>query len=88
MPTKPKYNYDIDKIESLENQGLSVRAISRKFGWPPPNTQQWIKRNFKKTVKYVGIDKNHNDEDDVPSSADSDTDNSIGPEIIATIVSL
>lgn len=59
MPTKPKYDYDIHKIEALENQdeGLSIRAIARKLGWPGPNTQQWIKRNFKRIVKYVPKNK-------------------------------
>lgn len=59
MPSKPKFNYDIDKIEALENEGLSIRAIGRKLGWPGPNTQQWIKRNFKRIVKYVPKNK-HN----------------------------
>lgn len=57
MPTKPKYKYDIDKIEALENEGLSIRAIARKLGWPEFNTQDWIKRNFKRIVKYVPKNK-------------------------------
>jgi len=57
MPTKPKYNYDIEKIEALQNDGLSIRAIARKMGWPEDNTQQWINRNYKKVVsiKYYAI---------------------------------
>lgn len=51
MPTKPKYEYDIEKIESLQNEGLSIRAIARKFGWQEDSTQQWINRNYKKVVK-------------------------------------
>lgn len=58
MPTKPKYNYDIKKIEELESdtqerKGLSIRAIARKMKWPEDNTQQWINRNYRKTIKYT-----------------------------------
>jgi len=49
MTRKQKYDYDIKKIEALQNQGMSVRAIARKFGWNEDNTQQWINWNFDKT---------------------------------------
>ena len=57
MPTKPKYKYDIKKIEELANEGYSIRAIARYMGWPEDNTQQWLNRNYKKTIKYVPKNK-------------------------------
>jgi len=53
MTRKPIYSYDIDKIQDMENKGMSIRAIARKMGWPEENTQQWIKRNYNKIVKYI-----------------------------------
>ncbi len=58
MPTKPKYDYDIEKIEALENEGLSIREIARRQEWPETNTQQWIHRNYKRIVKYVPMANN------------------------------
>jgi len=54
MPKKPKYNYDIKKIEDLENKGLSIREIAMRYGWPKGPTHKWINRNYIKsiTVKY------------------------------------
>lgn len=52
MPSKPKYSYDIKTIEALENEGLSIRSIARKMGWSEVNTHAWIKRNFKKIIRY------------------------------------
>ncbi len=50
---KKKYNYDIDKIEALENEGLSIRKIARYMKWCENGTQAWIKRNYKRVVKYT-----------------------------------
>ena len=47
-----KYEYDIKKIERLENNGMSIRGIARMLGWPECNTNQWIKRNYYKVIKY------------------------------------
>jgi len=53
MPTKPKYDYDIKKIEALQNEGLSIRAIARQLGWQEDSTQQWLNRNYKRVFKFV-----------------------------------
>lgn len=53
MPTKPKYDYAIDKIEALGNEGLSIRKIARKFGWCEVSTQAWINRNYRRVIRYV-----------------------------------
>jgi transposase len=48
-----KYKYDIKIIEKLANEGLSIREIARKNGWCEIATQQWINRNYKKTINYT-----------------------------------
>ncbi len=40
-----KATYDIDKIESMLNSGLSLRNIDESFGKYPGSTAQWLKRN-------------------------------------------
>ena len=56
---KPKYSYDIRKIEEMENQRISIREIARRMNWSEQGTHTWIKRNFKRVVKYIpnGDDK-------------------------------
>lgn len=56
MPPKPKYNYDIRKIEEMENSGFSIRAIARYMGWPETNTHHWLKRNYKRVIRYEKYD--------------------------------
>lgn len=53
MPTKPKHNYDIDKIQALENEGNSIRGVARILGLPEVSTQAWIKRNYNRVVVYI-----------------------------------
>jgi|TARA_Y100000034_G_scaffold103501_1_gene129087 transposase len=53
MSRPKKYDYDIEIIEALQNEGLSVREIARRNNWNELNTQQWINRNYKKVVRYV-----------------------------------
>lgn len=66
MPTKPKYDYDIDEIAHLESDedtpngirwGISLRAIARKLGWPEIPMQRWKRRNFLRKVRYVPRNK-------------------------------
>ena len=52
MPHKTKYNYDIKKIEDLQNEGHSIREIARILGFCEISTQAWINRNFHKNIKY------------------------------------
>tara|TARA_R100000963_G_C4605869_1_gene77932 strand:+ start:263 stop:448 length:186 start_codon:yes stop_codon:yes gene_type:complete len=52
MPIK-KYDYDINKIQSLQNEGLSIRAIARKFKWCEVNTYNWLVRNYNKKITYT-----------------------------------
>jgi len=52
MPIK-KYDYDINKIQSLQNEGLSIRAIARKFKWCEVNTYNWLIRNYNKKITYT-----------------------------------
>ena len=47
-----KYNYDIDVITDLLNEGLSLRQVARNKGWSYNATQAWIKRNFWKEITY------------------------------------
>jgi len=51
--SKPKYDYDIEKIEPLINEGLSERAIARKFKWCEINFHRWINRNYIKVIRYI-----------------------------------
>jgi len=59
MPSKPKADYNISKIEALRNQGFSLRSIARKFGWNEANTAQWLARNYEtietqsRIIKYI-----------------------------------
>ncbi len=58
MPTKPKHNYDIEKIAELQSdtdttKGVSLRGAARQLGLPEIATQAWVNRNFKKIVKYI-----------------------------------
>lgn len=46
MPTKPKHNYNIEIVQRLENQGLSIRAIARANKWPENALNGWLTRNF------------------------------------------
>ena len=55
MPTKPKYEYDIKKIEDGCNSKprLSIRAVARANNWPEASTCHWVKRNYSRITKYV-----------------------------------
>lgn len=59
MPSKPKCNYDIQKIAALENEAqeqgkrISIREIARRNNWDEDNTQQWIHRNWIKVTRYI-----------------------------------
>ncbi len=64
MTRNQKYNYDIKKIQALENKGVSIRAIARKHGWDEDNTQQWIHRHFKRVIKVTYIPKAKRTKDD------------------------
>lgn len=55
MPSKPKNNYDIKEIEALVNRGYSLRAIARKKGWGQVSLTEWLRRNYRRVVKYVPI---------------------------------
>ncbi|MGYP001441435176 len=52
MPKKPKYNYNIDLIEDMQNSGMSVIKISEKLGYCKVSCQAWLNRNFNKKIKY------------------------------------
>lgn len=52
MPKKPKYNYNIDLIQEMQNNGMSVIKISEKLGYCKVSCQGWLNRNFDKTIKY------------------------------------
>lgn len=48
---KTKYNYNINLIEKLQNDGLTIADIAKKFGWERVATLKWISRNYVKTVR-------------------------------------
>ena len=54
-PTEPKYDYDIQKVEDLQNEDedLSLRGVAAIMGYGKSAFSRWLKRNYKKTVKYV-----------------------------------
>lgn len=56
MPSKPKNDYDILEIETLENEGLSERAIEQYKGWSPSSWHKWIKRQLKKGIYSKTVD--------------------------------
>ena len=56
MPTKPKYDYDINKIEDLQNKGVSLRETARRLNFPEIAMYNWIKRNYDKVIKYTKKD--------------------------------
>lgn len=53
MPRKLKYDYDIEKIEPLENEGVSINEIARRHSWPLSGTHAWIKRHYDRDIDLV-----------------------------------
>jgi transposase len=52
MPKKPKYDYNIDNIQKLQNKGMSIIQIANHYGWCKVSCQAWINRNYTKSIKY------------------------------------
>jgi hypothetical protein len=48
-----KYNYDIKKIERLQNKGFSISKIAEMNGWGSVATHAWINRNYKKKITFI-----------------------------------
>ena len=51
MPSKPKYDYDINVIMALQTETstkkrMSLRAIAKKMGWSQQGTIDWVTRNY------------------------------------------
>jgi len=49
MPKKPKYDYNIDNIQRLQNKGMSIIQIANHYGWCKVSCQAWINRNYTKS---------------------------------------
>jgi hypothetical protein len=67
MPSKPIYNYDLDKVEELESdtkerKGMLLRPIARLCGWDEDAFYGWLSRIRKskllRKVVYVPRDTN------------------------------
>lgn len=52
MPKKPKYDYNIDNIQTLQNKGMSIIQIANHYGWCKVSCQAWINRNYTKSIEY------------------------------------
>lgn len=52
MPKKPKYDYNIDNIQKLQNKGMSVIQIAKHYGFCKVSLQAWLNRNYTKSISY------------------------------------
>ena len=48
-----RYEYDIERITGLLNDGMSMREIARKLEYGEIAMIQWIKRNYELTNKWT-----------------------------------
>ena len=48
-----RYQYDIERITELLNEGMSMREIARKLEYGEIAMIQWVKRNYELTNKWT-----------------------------------